>query len=322
MAQRTSVGDAVYSVSRTPPLFSLAGLRYRLSRPAAREALSAYLFLTPFFIFFFIFVIRSIVFSGYMSLFDWKVLSPVQRFVGLQNYNELLNDRVWWGALGTTAYFAALTVIGTVVLSLGVALLLRRKIVGGSFFRAAFFAPSILSVGVVAICWLWLLNADFGVINYILRGLGLPRINWMGDANAVIPALSLVTIWWGFGFPLLVMLAGLQNIPEPLYEAARIDGASSWQSFWHVTLPLLRPTLLFVTVTGFIAHFQVFGQPYFMTAQGGPGRASYSVILYIFEAAWEAFRLGFAAAATFTLAVILMIITLIQFFVIGRRTEY
>src|SRR5215213_7831695 len=141
MAQRTTAGDPIYPVSNTPPLFSLAGLRYRLSRPAVREALSAYLFLTPFFIFFFVFVLRSIVFSGYMSLHDWKVLSPVQRFVGLQNYNELMTDSVWWGALRTTAYFAAFTVIGTVILSLGVALLLRRNIRGGSFFRAAFFAP-------------------------------------------------------------------------------------------------------------------------------------------------------------------------------------
>src|SRR3712207_4347249 len=132
MAQRTTVGDAVFPVSSTPPLFSLAGLRYRLSRPAALEALCAFFFLAPFFVFFVLFVLRAIVFSGYMSLHDWKVLSPVQRFVGMQNYNELMTDTVWWGALRTTAYFAAITVIGTVLLSLGVALLLRRSIRGGS----------------------------------------------------------------------------------------------------------------------------------------------------------------------------------------------
>jgi len=303
-------------------VFSVGGMRRFWKRPRTREALAAYLFLTPFFIFFFVFVLRSIVFSGFMSLHDWKVLAPVQQFIGFSNYQELLNDDVWWLALKNTVVFATLTVAGTVVLSLGVALILRRGLVGGNFFRAAFFAPSILSVSVVTICWGWLMNTDFGVINYALRSLGLSPVNWTGDAALVIPSLSLVTIWWGFGFPLLIMLAGLQNIPTEYYEAARIDGANARQLFRYITLPLLRPTLLFVTVTGFIAHFQVFGQPYLMTNSGGPGRASYTVIIYLFQAAWQAFRMGFAASVAFTLAMILMVITLIQFFFIGRRVEY
>ncbi|MBI5668649.1 MAG: sugar ABC transporter permease [Chloroflexi bacterium] len=320
MAQHTT--RLVPDKPARPALLSAEGLRYLLARPSTREALVAYVFLTPFFIFFIVFVLRAIVQAGYMSLHDWKVLGTTQKFIGLQNYTELLNDDVWWIALKNTAVFAALTVAGTTALSLGLALILRRNLRGTNFFRSAFYAPSILSVGIVAICWGWLMNTDFGVINYALRSLGLRPINWTGDAAVVIPALSLVTIWWGFGFPMLIMLAGLQNIPEQLYEAARIDGANPRQVFWYITLPLLRPTLLFVTVTGFIAHFQVFGQPYFMTNSGGPGRASYTVILYLYEAAWEAFRMGFASSVAFTLAIILMIITLIQFFFIGRRVEY
>ncbi len=310
------------SEATRPTPFSLRGLHYWLTRPRTVEAITAYMFLTPFLAFFFVFVLRSIVYSGFMSLHDWKVLSPVQQFIGLRNYNELLNDSVWWIALKNTAVFAALTVGGTTLLSLGVALILHRRPRGGYFFRSAFYAPSILSVSVVAICWGWLMNTDFGVINYGLRSLGLPRVNWTGDAGIVIPSLSLVTIWWGFGFPMLVLLAGLQNIPEQLYEAAKIDGANAWRVFWYITLPLLRPTLLFVTVTGFIAHFQVFGQPYLMTNSGAPGRASYTVILYLYESAWEAFRMGFAASMAFTLALLLMVITLIQFFFVGRRVEY
>jgi multiple sugar transport system permease protein len=280
------------------------------------------LFLFPFLAFFAIFVLRSIVYSGYMSLHDWKVLAPTQRFYELRNYQELLRDSLWWEALQNTFVFASLTVIGTTVLALGVALLLNRNIQGGSFFRAVFYMPSLLGVGVVSLVWTWLMNRDYGVLNFLLSNIGVQRIDWLGDPSLVLPSLSLVTIWWGFGFPMLIFLAGLRNIPEPLYEAAKIDGANGLNTFLYITLPLLRPTLLFVTVTGFISHFQVFGQPYFMTSSGGPGRASYTAILYLYEAAWEAFRMGYAAAVAFVIALILMSITLIQFLLIGRRVEY
>lgn len=316
-ASRLTASAAAGSAAR-----SRRGLHFGFSPSRVREALIAYLFLTPFFIFFGIFVLRSIVFSGYMSLFNWRVMAPTQQYIGFQNYTELLNDDIWWLALRNTFIFAVLTVIGTTLLALGVALVLNRRLPGSGVFRSIFYAPSILSVGVVAICWGWLLSSEFGVINYFLRSLGLNPVNWLGNPNNALSTLSLVTIWWGFGFPMLILLAGLQNIPEHYREAARIDGAGPSQVFLYITLPLLRPTLLFVTVTGFIAHFQVFGQPYIMTNSGGPGRASYTVIIYIYEAAWEAFRMGYAAAASFTLAIIIMVITLIQFFFIGRRTEY
>lgn len=305
-----------------PPSKQHKGLRSFIRKPRTREAITAYLFLTPFFIFFFIFVLRAVAAAGYMSLFDWKILGSSQPYVGLRNYQELFNDYVWWQAVRNTAVFSVLTVGGTVVVSLGAALILNNKLWGRGFFRSLYYVPSVLSVSVIAITWSWLMNTEFGVINYGLKTIGLSPVNWLGDANMVLPSLSLVTIWWGFGFPMLIMLAGLQNIPDTLYEAARIDGGSPRQVFLYITLPLLRPTLLFVTVTGFIAHFQVFGQPYLMTGSGGPGRSSYTVILYLYEAAWEAYRMGFAAAVAFTLAAILLIITLIQFLFIGRRTNY
>lgn len=299
-------------------------LQNELSRQRTRDTVTAYLFLAPFLIFFVVFVLRSIIYSGYMSLFDWKILSPVQKMTKepLGNYAELMRDDIWWIALKNTAIFAGLTVAGTTIVALAAAVILHRRPRGSTFFRAVFYAPNVLSVGVVAIIWGWLLNTDFGTINYVLRSIGLPAVNWTGDANIVLITLSLVTIWWGFGFPMLILLAGLQNIPESLYESAKIDGANGWQIFVSITLPLLRPALLFVTVTGFIGHFQVFGQPYFMTNQGGPGRASYTAILYLYEAAWEAYRMGYAAAVAFTLAAILMCITLLQFAFGGRRVEY
>lgn len=302
----------------------LQGLQKEFSPRRLRDTFTAYLFLTPFMVFFVVFVLRSIVYSGYMSLHDWKILAPVQKLTKepLGNYIELINDDVWWLALKNSAIFAALTVVGTTLLALGAAVILHRKPRGSAFFRAVFYAPNVLSVGVVAIIWGWLLNTDFGTLNYVLQSIGLPKINWTGDPNIVLITLSFITVWWGFGFPMLILLAGLQNIPESLYESARIDGANGWELFRYITIPLLRPALLFVTVTGFIAHFQVFGQPYFLTNKGGPGRASYTAIIYLYQAAWEAYRMGFAAAASFTLAGILMAITLIQFLIGGRRVEY
>ena len=138
----------------------------------------------------------------------------------------------------------------------------------------------------------------------------------------VIQSLSLLTVWWTFGFPMLIYIAGLQNIPEQLYEASRIDGANAWQTFIFITLPLLRPAILFVMVTGFIGHFQVFGQPQIITGGGGPGRASWTVIIYLFQTAWVAFRMGYGTAVAMVIAAIMAIITVFQFKLLGKKVEY
>lgn len=293
-------------------------------RLRSREAVIAYLFLAPFLIFFTVFVLRGIVYAVQMSFHDYQILSPNRPFIGISNYRELFADSVWWLALKNTVIFALLTVIGTSIVALLAAVAVNRPMRGANFFRVLLYMPSLLSVGVVGLTWVWLLNSQFGIINYGLSFFGIQPINWLGDENLVIPALSLTTIWWGFGFPMLLFIAGLQNIPEQLYEAARIDGASGRQLFRFITLPLLRPTILFVTVTGFISHFQVFGQPYIMT-RGGPGRASYTAIFYLYQAVWAAFpaRMGYGAAIAITMAAIIVFFTAIQFFFLGRRrVEY
>lgn len=167
------------------------------------------------------------------------------------------------------------------------------------------------------------MDNQFGVINYALTQLGMSKINWLGDADIIIPSLSLATIWWTFGFPMLIFLAGLQTIPDMLYEAGKIDGTNNWQAFRYITLPLLRPTILFVTVTGFISHIQVFGQPYIMppSGAGGPGTASYTVIIYLYQTAWRYFRMGYGSAIAVGLTVVMMILTLIQFWFFGRNAE-
>jgi multiple sugar transport system permease protein len=286
-----------------------------------REAIAAYIFLAPFLILFSIFVVRAVVSAVQFSFYDWQILKPVRPFIGFDNYTELLNDSVWWTSLQNTAAFTLMTVTGTTIVALLSAVAVTQPIKGQGFFRVLLYMPSLFSVGAVGLIWVWLLNTQFGVINYFLSFIGIRPINWLGDPALVLPALSLTTIWWGFGFPMLIFIAGLQGIPESLYEAARIDGANGWQIFFRITLPLLRPTILFVTVTGVISHFQVFGQILILTG-GGPGRSSYTVIYYLYEAAWRAFRMGYGAAVAVVLAIIISTITLFQFVFIGRRVEY
>jgi multiple sugar transport system permease protein len=311
----------------------MSGINARLAKPKwltpqllspslkTREALAAYIFLTPFLVFFSVFLVRAVILSVHISFYDWRLLRPRRPYIGLANYKELLNDDIWWLSVRNTLYFAAMTVAGTTIVALAAALAVTRPIRGQGFFRVLLYIPSLMSVGAVGLIWVWLLSTQFGVINYGLSFLGIHSINWLGDPNLVLPALSLTTIWWTFGFPMLIFIAGLQGIPDHLYEAARIDGAGGWQIFLRITLPLLRPTILFVTVTGVIAHFQVFGQPYIITS-GGPGRASYTVIYYLYQMAWVAFRMGYGAAVAVAIAAIMAVVTAIQFLVISRRVEY
>ena len=282
--------------------------------------LSSYIFILPFMILFAIFIFRPILASLQMSFFRWEIFGP-KPFIGLENYDELLNDDLWWVALRNTVYFAFLTSALLTTVPIFIAIALNTQFRGRNVFRTLFFFPYVLSASVVGLVIRWLLGQQFGIVNYMLDGIGIGPIPFIADSDLVIPSLSVTTLWWGFGFPMLIYLAGLSNIPQDIYEAARIDGARGWQMTRYITLPLLRPTILFVAVTQLISHFQVFAQPYVIT-NGGPGQASFTVILYMFRAAWTYFRMGFATTMAVLLAVIIMAFTLLQFRFGGRRLEY
>ena len=289
---------------------------------AIRKQLPNYLFVLPHFLLFAIFILFPIFRSIHISLFDWKIMLKEQHFIGLANYEALLKDQIFWQALGNTAYIMLFTVICNIVLGLLIASGLKHSFFGSNFLRVLFYAPGIVSVSVLAIIGIRIWDTQLGVVNYfvttLLHG---PRVSWLGNPSLVLPALSMTTVWWTFGFPMLVFIAGLQNIPETLYEAAKIDGANPRQSFFYITIPLIMPTMLFITVTQFIAHMQVFAQAYIISG-GGPGNYSRTVVMYLYETAWRYFRFGYASAISVVLAAIMIVVTLILFYLLRRRTEY
>jgi multiple sugar transport system permease protein len=286
-----------------------------------RKQAPNYLFVLPHLLFFLVFLAGPVVFGVWISFHDWEILAPEKPFAGLANYQDLLADPLFFRTVQNTLTFTVLTVLAESVLGLALALLVNQRFPGRLAVRVIFFAPRVLSVATAGIILQWLMNRDWGFINYLLWLIGLPRVNWLGDPVLVLPSLAGATVWWVVGFAMIIYLAGLQNIPEEYYEAAKIDGAGRWQQFRHITLPLLRPTTLFILVTAFIGHMQVFGQIYLMT-QGGPYYASMSVVFYLYDNGFRYFRMGYAAAMAVVLAAIIMIVTVVQFRLLGRRVEY
>lgn len=292
-----------------------------------KKQLPNYLFILPFLLAFFLFTVYPILFGAYMSFHDWDILSKNPKFIGLGNYKELAGDELWWLTLRQTLQYAAQTVLTTVIVAMIAALICSQNFALKTISRVIYYFPVTLSVAVVALTWQSILDTDYGLLNYVLGFFGIGKLRWLQEPGLMLPALSLAALWGGFGFPMLIFLAGLTDIPEQLYDAARVDGANGWQQFWRITLPLLRPVLLFVLVMQFIGRLQEFGIPYVMVGvstvvTGASGFHHWTVIVYLYQTAWHWYRMGFGSAMAFGLAAVIILITLLQFRLLGRRLQY
>jgi len=263
--------------------------------------------LVPIIVFFSIYVYLPALYSVYLSLFKTKLIIPVN-FIGFQNYLNLLKDPYFWAALRNTFFYTLGSVIGNLVFGLGLALLLDTKIPGKIFFRSIFFMPYIIPYAAFVILWYWLLDPVYGLINYLLSFIGIKAIPWLTTSDWVIPAFILMNIWKRMGFTMVLFLAGLQTIPEELYDAAIVDGANWWGKFRYITLPLLRPMTFFVITITIIFNLQLFIEPFVMT-KGGPGNASISVVYLLYKTAFASYNMGQASAIALILFIIIGLFT-------------
>jgi len=278
---------------------------------------AAYLFLTPaisaIFIFFFVPVIAAFLMS--FTDFDIYALGDLSnaRFVGIDNYIKIFSDTLFWKALTNTFYFVIMAGPLSIMDSLGAAMVLNNKIVKfKGLFRLTYFIPVVTTLIAVAIVWRFIYNPRFGILNYMLSFVGANGIDWLGDPVFAMPAIVIMAVWKNFGYNMIIFIAGLQNIPEHLYEAAHLEGASEWQQFKFITLPMLAPTTIFISLITMIGFFQLFAEPYIMT-QGGPLNSTLSIVQYMYQEGFRWWNMGYSAALAFVLFAVILIGTLIQF---------
>jgi multiple sugar transport system permease protein len=283
-----------------------------MTRREKREAAEGMLFASPWLVGFFLFTVGPMAASFLLSFTHWNGITPFRdlRWVGGENYRQLVSqDASFRKALQNTVFYALFSVPLGMSTALGLALLLNQRVRGLAFFRTLFYLPSVVSGVATSMLWLWLFNPSFGGVNWLLHRLGLPEPGWLTDESTAIWVFILMSIW-GVGNAMLIYLAGLQGVPEHLYEAAALDGAGSWVRFRHVTLPMLSPTLFFNLVMAVIGSFQVFTSAYVMT-EGGPNEATLFYVLYLYQKAFEQFQMGYASAMAWILFAIVLALTLL-----------
>jgi len=290
-----------------------------------RSLAAAYGFVAPALTLIAVFFLVPVAASFLLSLTDFDIYAVADtanlRIVGPRNYIALLHDPLFWVSLRNTFYFVVVAGPLSVVASLVAALLVTPPAVRGkSLFRTLFFLPVVTSLVAVAVVWRYLYHPRFGLLNYALGLIGLGPLDWLGDPRLAMPAIIVMSVWKNFGFNMVIFMAGLQSIPERLYEAASIDGAGRWQQFWRVTLPMLTPTFVFVGVMTLIGNFQLFAEPYVMT-QGGPAHSTLSIVLYMYEEGFRWWSLGYAAALAFVLFAIIVAVTALTRLRAGTSAE-
>jgi multiple sugar transport system permease protein len=284
-----------------------------------RNHWSGWLFAAPHLLLFLVFVVGPLLFGLGLSFFRWDLLSTRPAgFVGTENYREALSDEYVYKALGATVKFVVLAVPTTLLLALLLAVGLNGVIEKRrGFWRSLIYLPHLLTVSVVGLLWRWFYNTEFGLFNAYLAPLGL-KIPWLSDVAYAMPAIVLMTLWWTLGGPMLIFLAALQNVPAAYHEAASLDGASAPQTFFQITLPILRPVLLFSMVMNIVGAFQVFGQVYMIT-RGGPELSTRTLVQYIYDTAFNNYRMGYASAISWLLFLVIAVFSAFQFRLMKER---
>lgn len=288
-------------------------LKHLWRKHKTQEGLEGYLFMAPAIVISGVFLILPVIYTVVLAFYKVQLLGEVAyQFVGLRNFVRMLNDERVWIAFQNTATYAFIVVPTQTILALGLALILNSQIKGKRLFRTIFFLPTVTSSAVLTLIFMWIYNSD-GLLNYFLSLLGLQTYNWLGDPAIALRGIMIMNIWSTAPLFMVIYLAALQDIPEALYEAATIDGASRWEKLIHITLPVLKPVTFFVIVMGMIGTFQLFDQSYIFSAgSGGPNNSTLTVVLMIYQYAFRSLDMGYALALTLLLALVLMIATLLQ----------
>ncbi len=285
-----------------------------------RDTIEGYLFLAPFLLVYIVFLVYPLFRGIWISLHRWDLLIGQMGWAGLDNYVKMFTrDDTFWISTGNTLEFVLMSTPLLVILGLLLAVALNRPLPAMGLFRTVFFSSYVLSISVLTLIWFMLLNPNRGILAAFLQGFGIDPIPWLNDPNLAMPAIVITTVWWTTGFNVVLFLAGLQDIPQSLYEAAQIDGASSIRSFFSITLPLLRRTMVLVVILQVIASFQIFGQVFLMT-KGGPAGATRVLVQHIYERGFRGFELGYGSAMAVFLFSIMFAISLVQLFV-GMRSD-
>ncbi|URN93043.1 MAG: sugar ABC transporter permease [Candidatus Pristimantibacillus lignocellulolyticus] len=276
-----------------------------------KSLMAALIFLAPFMILYVWFWIYPI-FKGFISSFNSGIFGGKQNFVGLDNYSFMLSDPKFWSSFGNTIYFIVISTPAIVVLGLILALLVNMKLKGTTILRTVYFMPFMLSVSVMGSIWMFILQSRTGLISEITRSLGMKEISFLGSWEMGWMSILIATIWWTVGFNMMLFLAGLQEIPEDIYEASDIDGAGGWKKFWYITMPSLKGVTALVIILQSIASFKLFGQTWLIT-KGGPGTTTTPLVHYIYQIAFRQWDMGYASAVSFVLFLTIAFISLIQF---------
>jgi len=282
-----------------------------------KKQILPYFLVSPYLLHLLVFITFPIVFSIVLTFHKWNIISPME-YVGVDNFVRLFNDRMFWKAIVNTFVFLVIHIPLQIIIALALAYFLNQKLFFRAFYRAAFFLPVVISGVVVTMLWQQLYSFDTGLINGMLVSIGLPRVAWLTDPKIAMISIAIMATWKNVGLYVILFLVGLQSVPERYYEAADVEGASSWQKFRYITLPAINPTIFMVTILSTIGGFGLFIEPYIMTG-GGPLNSTLSAMLYIYKQAFEYYHMGYAATLGIFFALIIMLVVVIQKYTIEKE---